>query len=161
MLNKAILMGRLTADPELKQTPSGISVATFSLAVNRNYGSKDGTRQADFINIVAWRQTAEFVSKYFAKGQQVIVEGSIQTRGYEDKQGNKRTAFEVVASQVYFAEGKRDNDSSTSTKSASLTALQNAKATQPPAQPQTQVDMFGVGSFSDFDEIEDDGDLPF
>ncbi len=105
MLNKVILMGRLTDDPNLKQTPNGVSVVTFSLAVNRNY-NKDIT---DFINIVAWRQTADFVSKYFTKGQLVVVEGSIQTRSYEDKQGNKRAAFEVVAEQVYFAGSKTEN----------------------------------------------------
>lgn len=141
-MNKAILMGRLTADPELKQTPSGLSVTSFTLAVNRKMSKE---KQADFINIVAWRQTAEFVSKYFAKGQQVIVEGSIQTRGYEDKQGNKRTAFEVVASQVYFAEGKGNTAPQTSTTT-----------TNQPVKPK-QSEM----GFADFDEIEDDGDLPF
>ena len=105
MLNKVILMGRLTDDPNLKQTPNGVFVVTFSLAVNRNY-NKDIT---DFINIVAWRQTADFVSKYFTKGQLVVVEGSIQTRSYEDKQGNKRVAFEVIAEQVYFAGNKKEN----------------------------------------------------
>ena len=105
MLNKAVLMGRLTANPDLRQTPNGVSVATFSLAVNRNY-NRDVT---DFINIVAWRQTADFVSRYFTKGQLVVVEGSIQTRSYEDKQGNKRVAFEVVAEQVYFAGSKTEN----------------------------------------------------
>lgn len=154
MLNKAILMGRLTANPELKQTPNGISVATFSLAVNRNFQSKDGTRQADFINIVAWRQTADFVSKYFAKGQQVVVEGSIQTRNYEDKQGNKRTAFEVVADQVYFAEGKNQNTS------------ENRPSNNFPVPPQSfneppKSGEFSIGSFGDFEELDNDDDLPF
>lgn len=106
MLNRAILMGRLVADPELRQTPNGISVVSFRIAVNRNYTSKDGTQQADFIDVIAWRQSAEFVCKYFSKGKMIIVEGSIQTRNYEDKNGNKRTAVEVVAEHVQFGETK-------------------------------------------------------
>lgn len=104
MINKTILMGRLTANPDLRKTPNGTLVATFSLAIPRNY-NKD---IVDFINIVAWRQTAHFVSKYFKKGQLVVVEGSTQTRSYEDKKGNKRVAVEVVAEQVYFAESKKN-----------------------------------------------------
>lgn len=114
MINKTILMGRLTANPDLRQTPNGTSVATFSLAIPRNY-NKDIT---DFINIVAWRQTADFVSKYFEKGQLVVVEGSTQTRSYEDKKGNKRVAVEVVAEQVHFAESKKNKtDKNTNTPS--------------------------------------------
>lgn len=104
MLNKVILMGRLVSDPELRQTPNGVSVCAFRIAVDRNYSGKE--KQADFIDIVAWRQSAEFVSKYFAKGKMIIVEGSIQTRKYEDKNGNKRTAVEVVADNVQFGEPK-------------------------------------------------------
>lgn len=103
MLNRAVLMGRLTADPEAKQTPNGISVATFTLAVSRNYDRE----QVDFVNIVAWRQTADFVNRYFKKGQLVAVEGSIQSRSYTDKNGNKRFAVEVVAEQVHFAGAKQ------------------------------------------------------
>lgn len=106
MLNRAILMGRLCNEVELKQTPNGVSVASFRIAVNRNYNSKDGERQADFITIIAWRSTAEFVSRYFSKGKMIIVEGAIQTRNYEDKNGNKRTAVEVVADNVQFGESK-------------------------------------------------------
>ena len=102
MLNKVILMGRLTAEPKASQTPKGISVATFSLAVDRQF-DKDKT---DFINIVAWRQTADFVNKYFKKGQLVAIEGNLQTRSYEDKQGNKRYTTEVIAEQVYFTGSK-------------------------------------------------------
>lgn len=108
MLNRVILMGRLTADPEHKQTPSGISVTSFSIAVDRNYNGKDWKPPDDFINIVAWRNTADFICRYFSKGRMIAVEGSIQTRNYEDKNGNKRTAFEVVADQVYFADSKSD-----------------------------------------------------
>ena len=106
MINRVILMGRICHDVELKQTPSGVSVCSFRIAVNRNFVVKDGKQQADFIDIVAWRQNAEFVSKYFAKGKMIIVEGSIQTRKYEDKNGNKRTAVEVVADNVQFGEPK-------------------------------------------------------
>ena len=108
MFNLVVLTGRLTADPELKTTPNGISVTNFSIAVNRNYRS-GGENQADFINIVAWRQTAEFVTKYFQKGSLIGIEGSIQTRRYQDKDGNNRTIFEVVANNVQFVESKRDS----------------------------------------------------
>ena len=111
MLNRAILMGRLTKDPEFKQTPNNVSVATFSLAVDRNYQADKDNKKTDFINLVAWRHTAEFVNKYFKKGQLVAVEGSIQSRSYQGKDGNNRTAFEVVSDQVYFAEKKQDGKS--------------------------------------------------
>ena len=112
MLNSVILMGRLTANPELRHTPNDIAVTSFTLAVDRGYAKAGAERVTDFIDIVAWRNTAEFVSKYFRKGQLVAVEGSIQTRSYQDKEGNKRKAFEVVASQVHFAEPKRDTNNS-------------------------------------------------
>ena len=105
-LNKVILAGRLTADPELKTTPNGISVCSFSVAVDRRY-SKDN-KQTDFINVVAWRSTAEFITKYFSKGNSICVCGSIQTRSYTDKNGNKRTAVEVVAEEATFCEGKKN-----------------------------------------------------
>lgn len=107
MFNVVILTGRLTADPELKTTPNGISVTTFSIAVSRRYKAGEAT-QADFINIVAWRQTAEFITKYFTKGSMIGIEGSIQTRRYTDKDGKNRTVFEVVASNAQFVESKRD-----------------------------------------------------
>ncbi len=151
MLNKVILMGRLTANPELRQTPNGVSVATFSLAVERNY-QQGGQRQTDFINIVAWRNTADFVSRYMTKGQLIAVEGSIQTRNYEDKSGNKRTAFEVVVDQAYFAESKRD------------TARQENNNFPIPNEinePQKGTG-FSIGDIGDYEEIDtDDDDLPF
>ena len=107
MFNLVVLTGRLTADPELKTTANGISVTTFAIAVDRRYRSGED-RQTDFINIVAWRQTAEFVTKYFQKGSMIGIEGSIQTRRYTDKEGKNRTAFEVVANNVQFVESKRD-----------------------------------------------------
>ena len=108
MLNTAIIMGRLTADPELRKTTSGLSVTSFTVAVERNYKSGE-ERQADFINVVAWRGTADFVSTYFKKGQMIAVQGSIQTRSYEDKNGNKRTAVEIVADNVSFCGSKAES----------------------------------------------------
>jgi single-strand DNA-binding protein len=108
MFNLVVLTGRLTADPELKTTPNGVSVTTFSIAVSRRYRAGEET-QADFINIVAWRQTAEFITKYFKKGSMIGIEGSIQTRRYTDKEGKNRTAFEVVANNAQFVESKRDS----------------------------------------------------
>ena len=102
--NLVVLTGRLTADAELKTTPNGVSVCTFAIAVDSGYGEN---KQTDFINIVAWRQTAEFVSKYFNKGSMIGIEGSIKTRKYQDKNGNTRTAFEVVANNVQFMESKK------------------------------------------------------
>ena len=141
-LNKVIMGGRLTADPELKQTPSGVSVCTFSVAVNRRYKAGEES-QADFINIVAWRQTAEFVTKYFSKGSMIGIEGSIQTRRYVDKDtGKNRTAFEVIANNVQFVESKRDG-SAGSTGDASV-SFSNA----------------GANEFVEIDNNSDD-DLPF
>ncbi|RGX55765.1 MULTISPECIES: single-stranded DNA-binding protein [Anaerotruncus] len=151
MLNRAILMGRLVADPELRQTPNGVSVCSFRIAVDRNYSSRGGERQADFIDIVAWRQSAEFVSKYFNKGKMIIVEGSIQTRSYEDKNGNKRTAVEVVADNVQFGESK---SASSSSQSYSAPA-----PTQAPPEPAVSYASGDVGDFSEM--AADSDDLPF
>lgn len=109
MLNSVNLQGRLVADPELRKTPNGVSVTSFRIAVNRTYDRE----QTDWIDIVAWRQTADFVCKYFQKGNAIIVEGSIQTRNYEDKNGNKRTAVEVLADQVHFSESKNGQKQTT------------------------------------------------
>ena len=108
-MNTICLMGRLTADPELYNTQSGVAVTSFKLAVDRDYTPKGQEKQADFIPVVAWRQTAEFVCKYFRKGQRAALTGSLQTRSYTDRDGNKRTAYEVVAEHVYFAESKKDS----------------------------------------------------
>lgn len=107
MLNKVILMGRLTREPEIRSTPQGISTCSFSLAVDRNFVRQGEERKADFINCVAWRQTAEFISKYFTKGNLIAVEGSIQTRSWDDD-GKTRYSTEVVVNQIYFAESKRE-----------------------------------------------------
>lgn len=110
MLNHIVLMGRLTRDPELRRTGSGIPVASFSLAVDRDFGSnrETGEKETDFIDIVAWRSTAEFVSKYFTKGRMAVVSGRLQIRAWQDKDGNKRRSAEVVADNVYFGDSKRD-----------------------------------------------------
>lgn len=109
MLNKTIQMGRFTRDPELRSTPQGESVVSFSLAVDRDYTEKDGTRKTDFPNFVAWKGTAEFISKYFRKGSMAIVEGRLQTRTWDDSDGKKRQATEVVVNNIYFGESKKDN----------------------------------------------------
>lgn len=142
MLNVVVLTGRLTADPELKTTANGTSVCSFSIAVDRRYRSGED-RTADFINIVAWRASAEFVSKYFKKGQMIAIEGSIQTRRYQDKEGKNRTAFEVVANNVQFADFARRDGDAADTSAASPVSFSNADA----------------GDFTSIDDGDDD--LPF
>lgn len=147
MINTVALMGRLTYDPELKSTASGVSVLRFQIAVDRNYQRQGTERQADFIDCVAWRQTAEFVSRYFHKGSLIAVEGSIQTQNYTDKDGNNRKSVEVVANNVSFC-GSR-NESGTGAPA------QNAAFEQPAPS-------YASAQGSDFEEIVDDeDDLPF
>jgi single-strand DNA-binding protein len=146
MLNVVALNGRLTADPELRHTGTDIPVTSFSIAVDRSYQKPGTERQADFINIVCWRNTAEFAAKYFKKGQLVAVEGSIQMRNYTDNQGNKCTAFEVVANNVHFAEPRRDGYAN------------GQPSTGGYKQPSAPV---SSGDNSDFVEIDGDDDLPF
>ena len=166
MLNRVILMGRLVADPELRQTPNGISVATFCVAVDRNYQSKNSSeKQTDFINCVAWRQTGEFISRYFAKGRMIAVEGSLQTRRYEDKTGAKRTAYEVIVDQAYFADsrpggaqGGNYQAEGNSYGGYGAAPQQSAPRFEEPQRGQS----LSVGSFGGFEELDtDDGDLPF
>ena len=111
MLNHIVIMGRLVRDPELRRTGSGIAVASFRVAVDRDFAPKDGgERKADFIDCVAWRQTGEFISKYFAKGRMIVVEGRLEMRDWTDKDGNKRTSAEIVVANAYFGDSKRDGD---------------------------------------------------
>ncbi|MCD7774670.1 MAG: single-stranded DNA-binding protein [Clostridiales bacterium] len=147
MLNCAIIMGRLTADPELKTTQSNLSVVSFSVAVERNYQSQ-GERVTDFINCVAWRQNAEFISRYFRKGQMIAVQGSIQTRSYEDRTGAKRTAVEVVVDRASFCGSKAETGGQTS----------GDRYNAPAAQP-TSYQNGSAEDFSDIADVEDD--LPF
>ena len=147
MFNKAILIGRLTADPELKTTPNGVPVVSFTVACDRRF-SRDSERKADFINVVAWRQSAEFVAKYFSKGKAIGVEGSIQTRDYTDKNNNKRYVVEVVADNVFFVESKGSSGGAAPAFGAM------GGATQAPVA-------YSNGDPGDFEEIETDSDLPF
>lgn len=159
MLNKIFLMGRLTRDPELRRTQSGTEVVSFSLAVDRDFADKaTGNRPTDFIDIVAWRSTAEFVSKYFSKGRMAVVEGRLQIRDWQDRNGNKRRSAEVVADHVYFGDSKRDSDGSYASRGNDAYGGNYA-----PATPQNN----GYGApaapaVSEFAELsDDDGDLPF
>ena len=173
MLNNVTLMGRLVADPEFKTTQNGISVAAFRLAVERNYAPQGQERQADFIPCVAWRQTAEFIGKYFTKGRMIAVEGSLQSRNYEDKNGQKRTAYEVIVDQAYFADSKPASAGQASAPPAAAAPLQTAAmpATAPPPTipgdpyaPPAQYGIPGNWNFPGTIDAEDDpysGDLPF
>ena len=149
MLNTIVLMGRLVADPELRTTSSGVSVTSFRLAVDRNFARQGEEKQTDFFDIVAWRSTAEFVSRYMSKGQLVAVQGSMQSRKWQDKDGNNRISWEVQADNVYFAESKRDSGSSG--------ARYDSYAPAPKEEPST----YSSGSESDFTPLPPDNDLPF
>ncbi len=146
MLNHIVIMGRLTRDPELRRTQTGTPVAGFTLAVDRDFKDKQtGERTTDFIDVVAWRSTGEFVSRYFTKGRMAVVEGRLQIRDWTDKEGNKRRSAEVVAGSVYFGDSKRDGGSANTSSGYQAPANYGA----PPEQDQ-------------FSELEDDdGDLPF
>ena len=144
MLNCVTLMGRLVADPELRTTTTGKSVCAFTIAVERSFAKPGEQRQADFINIVAWESSANFVTRYFSKGSMIAIRGEIQTRNYEDKNGNKRTAFEVIAREVSFCGSKADTGS-----------------VAPAAAAPAQAPAYQTAVPSDFEEIDDDEDLPF
>ena len=156
MINHAVIMGRLTTDPELRTTQSGVSVTSFTVAVERSFKS-GGERQTDFINCVAWRNTADFVSNYFRKGQMIAVEGSIQTRNYEDSNGNKRYVVEIVANNVSFCGSKNENAGSVaapSQDSAPAASYQSTDAGSFSVLPDEESQAFP------FNE-EDDDNLPF
>ena len=144
MINNVVLMGRLVATPELRSTGTGVSVASFTIAVERAYAKAGEQRQSDFIDCVAWRQTAEFITRYFQKGSMIAVTGNIQTRNYEDKNGNKRKAVEVVVDNASFCGSKAESGTT-----GGYTA---------PAAPAPS---FASASESDFEEITEDDDLPF
>lgn len=139
MLNKCVIMGRLTAAPELKNTSNGTAVVSFTLAVDRDYSGKDKEKQTDFFECVAWRHTAEFISKYFTKGSMAVVTGKLYSRKWTDKDGNKRTAWEAQVDNIYFADSKRDSGSNTPLPAVSGDEYKSA--------------------FSELNE--DDGELPF
>ena len=159
MLNKIFLQGRLVADPEMRHTPSGVAVATLRLAVDRDFKDREtGEKKADFINVVAWRATAEFVSRYFTKGRMAIVEGRLQMRDWTDKDGNKRTTAEVVADNVYFGDSKRDGEGGS--YGGSYGGGYSAPAPSAPVPPPAYTAPMGGGNqFAELDD--DDGELPF
>ena len=148
-MNSVCLMGRLTADPELRHTQSQVAVTSFSIAVDRAYQVKGQDRQADFINIVAWRQTAEFICNYFRKGNRIAIHGSLQSRNYTDRDGNKRTAYEVVCDNAFFCESKSGGGYAPA-----------AMDSQIPTYTETQP-AFSTAQSGDFEEIVGDDDLPF
>jgi len=151
MLNRIIIMGRLTRDPELRHTPAGAAVASFSLAVDRDFKDKTtGERATDFIDVVAWRATAEFVSRYFTKGRMAVVEGRLQIRDWNDKDGNKRRSAEVVAENIYFGDAKPGGGDGGYPFSFPAPASGGYPST---AAPQPMEDQFA--------ELSDDGELPF
>ena len=147
MVNCAVIMGRLVADPELRTTGNGISVTSFAVAVDRRFARSGEDRQTDFIDVIAWRQTADFVCKYFRKGSMIAVQGSIQTRMYEDKNGNKRKAVELVADNVSFCGSKAESNTGSYSREESYA----------PAQPAPS---YSTADEGDFKEIPED-DLPF
>ena len=162
MYNKAILIGRLTADPELKQTPNGVSVCSFSIACDRAFSGRNGERQTDFINIVTWRQQAEFVSKYFTKGRMAVVSGRLQIRNWTDKEGNKRRSAEVVADNVYFGDSKRDAAGDNSGYSPAPSYGYSAPAAPAAGSSHGYAAPAAPAPASDFSMIEDDdSQLPF
>lgn len=149
--NKVILGGRLTADPELKTTPSGVTVTSFTIAVNRRRGGKDGEEQADFFNVTAWRQTAEFITRYFRKASSICVIGSVQNRSWVDQQGQKRFATEIVADEAYFVDTKSGGVVEVGAPGGGA-AMPGASVYVPDAYRQSGVK---------FDEIGNDDELPF
>lgn len=150
MLNVVAIMGRLVADPELRTTGNGTNVCSFRIACDRNFVQQGQERQADFIDVVAWRQSAEFICKYFQKGSLIAVEGSLQSRQYQDKNGNKRTAVEVLANQINFAGGKKPGGQPV-----------DDGGEAPPKDYREPAPAYSQGSADDFAVISDDDDLPF
>lgn len=152
MYNRVILMGRLTRDPELRTTPSGISMCRFSIAVDRQYAKSGEERQADFFDVTVWRQTAEFVCKYFAKGRMIHIEGRLQNNNYEDQNGVKHYAQAIIADNVQFC-GDKQRDAASPAPSGSA-----QPASPAPAQKPNDIDL---GDLGEFEEILSDGEVPF
>ena len=159
MLNHITIMGRLTRDVELRSTQSGVSVASFTVAVDRDFGARDGgERQTDFIDCVAWRQTGEFVSKYFRKGSMIVVSGRLQSRKWQDRDGNNRTSWEVNADNVYFGESRRDGDSGRD----SFTGSSNSGSSYGNSYGSGSSYGSAPAASNSFSEVDDgDGELPF
>ena len=160
MLNHIVVMGRLTRDPELRRTGCGIAVTSFTVAVDRDFGPKDGgDRETDFIDCVAWRSTGEFVSKYFAKGSMAVVSGRLQIRGWTDKDGNKRRSAEIVADNVYFGESKRGGDQQHAASYSSAPAAQSYGSAPAPSYGSFTAPSDSASEFAMMDD--DDAQLPF
>lgn len=160
MLNKIALMGRLTRDPELRHTQSGTAVTSFTLAVDWDFKDKStGEKQTDFIDIVAWRVTGEFVAKYFTKGRMAVVEGRLQIRPWEDKNGNKRRSAEVVADNVYFGDSKKDGDGSGHQPNGYDGGAYSGRSGEAPSGGYSAADYGGQQQFGELED--DDGELPF
>lgn len=156
MMNIVTLMGRLTADPELKTTNSGLSYCRFTVAVDRDFTKQGEDKQADFITCVAWRQTAEFISRYFSKGSLIAIKGNIRTGSYTDNSGSKRYTTEVFVDNVYFTGEKREGGSSYSRSSRQTNESSSSYRQDPAPAPS-----YSSGSDSDFDMVNTDEDLPF
>ncbi len=160
-MNKVILIGRLTRDPELRTTASNISVCSFTVAVDRRFKS-EGQPTADFINVIAWRQTAEFVSKYFSKGSKIVISGSIQTRQWDDKDGQRRYATEVVADEVEFGESKRSDNGAGSNGFEYMTPPPVQTSAEPgPAMHSDRPSSGTVSPTEGFYTLDDESDIPF
>lgn len=158
-MNNVSLIGRLTADPELKHTQSGLAITRFSVAVDRQFVKQGEERQADFINIIAWRQTAEFICKYFSKGRRIAINGQIRTGSYTDKDGNKRYTFEVQADNVEFCDSK--SDSSNSNQGGYQNSYQNSYQQSSRPEPTAPANAYSSGNTGDFIDMPNDEDLPF
>ncbi len=153
-LNKVILGGRMTADPELKTTPSGVMVTTFTIAVYRRLSGKNGEeKQTDFVNVTAWRKTAEFITRYFHKASAICVVGSIQTRSWTDQQGQKRFATGIVADEAYFVDSKADT--------GMPVAGEGVRAANEPQMPKQDPGVYSFAPGTQFEKISDDEDMPF
>lgn len=161
MLNRVILMGRLVSDPELKSTPNGVSVTNFRIAVDRNYVRSGEERKTDFIDIVCWRQTAEFVCRYFGKGAMIAVEGQLQTRTYQAKDGTNRYVVEVVADNVSFTGEKRDYSNQSYGNQYSQPQQYNQTQQYQEPAPQQAQPSYQSGTNADFQDMPLDDDLPF
>ena len=161
MLNHIVIMGRLTREPELRTTQSGVNVASFTVAVDRDFGGRDGgDRQTDFFDCSAWRSTGEFVSKYFHKGSMIVVSGRMQSRKYQDREGNNRVAWDIQAENVYFGESKRDSEGSSYSQS-SYSSQGNSYGNYNQAGQTSSLPKVTEDAYSGLSEIEDDGELPF
>lgn len=168
MLNVVVLMGRLVADPELRHTPNNVAVTTIRIAVDRNYSKAGAERQTDFIDVTAWRQTAEFVCRYFTKGSMIAVQGSLRVDNYTDRDGNKRTRYDVQADNVSFCGSKRESGNYEENRSyhnvgntSSSSNSNSQQSSTPAASAPAAAPAYSSGDTGDFQELPDDDDLPF